>query len=356
VGAVWQASRAPGLDPARPLSPSRIATLLHCPHLFLLQNVLGLDEPPEPRSTDRIEPLEFGTLVHGTLERLFTETGGALCRREGALDEWLVRAGELVRTEYERFLRTYPLRGRGVIASQRRRFLEAVRRFVAYEWQREPREFVASELDFGDPRAVPIEVGGGATLYLRGKIDRIDRLADGSCSVRDYKTGKAHPLSAEPIDVALDLQIALYARVVARGLIARVAGPDGAGPQIGEAVYVYATSARDAERRFDGDALGELDLALDDWLALACALLADGTFPRTPDAEACRWCAFRPHCGGDAAELSAAKLSAARVRAAGMPAASLKIASIAGSAVLAAVTGFAAHHDLQGGADGDTAE
>ncbi|MDE3070401.1 MAG: PD-(D/E)XK nuclease family protein, partial [Acidobacteriota bacterium] len=47
---------------------------------------------------------------------------------------------------------------------------------------------------------------------LRGRVDRVDRLADGSCELIDYKTG--HPRSAAQL--ADDVQLALYAMAAQR--------------------------------------------------------------------------------------------------------------------------------------------
>ncbi|MGD8394275.1 MAG: PD-(D/E)XK nuclease family protein [Candidatus Eiseniibacteriota bacterium] len=301
--AVWSPALAPalapGLAPSRAVSPTGLGRLLACPHAFMLSSILGLEAPPEPPRGDRLDPLTFGSLTHRVLERLMERAGTALCRHEGRLGDWLGEAARLADAAFDAALGCHPLTGAGVIARERARLAETVARFVRYEWNQGRRTFVASERDFGDPAGVPLGIGEGAQLHVHGTIDRLDRLDDGSLAVRDFKTGRAHSLAEEPIQPSIDLQIALYARVVA-------AGPPAA--RVAEAAYVYAAVGRDPDRRFTGRTLEVLDRALTDWLRVAHAMLASGVFPRTPDPGTCRYCDFRALCDADPVSLRAAKL------------------------------------------------
>jgi hypothetical protein len=51
------------------------------------------------------------------------------------------------------------------------------------------------------------------------------------------------------------------------------------------------------ERAWRDDFDAALEPAARAWLALACDLLAARSFPRTPDADDCTYCAFQPVCG-----------------------------------------------------------
>ena len=49
------------------------------------------------------------------------------------------------------------------------------------------------EEPLGRVEPIQIDLGGGLRFLLRGGIDRVDRLADGSYEIVDYKTGSASP-------------------------------------------------------------------------------------------------------------------------------------------------------------------
>src|SRR5690606_28163174 len=51
-----------------------------------------------------------------------------------------------------------------------------------------PREWIALEAVFGEDAPIRIDLPSGA-LRIRGKIDRVDRMPDGTLAVVDYKTG-----------------------------------------------------------------------------------------------------------------------------------------------------------------------
>ena len=82
---------------------------------------------------------------------------------------------------------------------ERGRLAKLAREWLDVERSRKPFEVVASE------EARPLVAGG---LVLSGRIDRIDRLEDGSCVLIDYKTGRATPRhweGARPEDPQLPL-------------------------------------------------------------------------------------------------------------------------------------------------------
>jgi RecB family exonuclease len=156
-----------------------------------------------------------------------------------------------------------------------------------------PRRFVAAERPFGQPEPVRLDAGAAA-LFVRGQIDRID--VEGALTlVRDIKTGRAHPRigrAADP-DPVRDVQIAVYG-LVARELAARWGVP----PRVA-AAYVYVGRGAE-ERSWRDDFDSALAPAAREWLAVAAGLLAERRFPRTPNADDCAYCRFRPVCGDDA--------------------------------------------------------
>jgi RecB family exonuclease len=283
-------------------------TLLGCPHRFYLERILGLSKPPERPRLDAIDALSFGSLLHTIAEVFFRQHGPAFCRGGGTLDAWLGTVRGLAEREFEVFLDRHPLRGPSAIERERERVIAHAQQFLRYEWALGAREFSGAELAIGDPEPVPVGAPG-EYLYVEGKIDRVDLRAPGRLELRDLKTGRARDLSERPLELETDLQLGVYVLALeAAGLV------PGARPVA--AAYVYSSTARDPERRFEGDLFAALHGHAETWIAAARALLAAGAFVRTPSIDDCRYCPFVPHCGERAQVRSGEKLE----RVAGDPA------------------------------------
>jgi RecB family exonuclease len=292
----------PGLTPEWPLSPSALETLVQCPRLFLFRRLLRLDEPAEAPSVREIGQPYYGALVHRVAEAFFTAHGHEFCGRAGTLAGWQAALDTVVEQEFERFLESYPLAGGAVRRVQRERLRQDVHELLEFEWATGACRFVAAERSFGHDAPVAL-AAGGRSLFVRGRIDRLEVAGDVAV-VRDLKTGRAHPrigAAAEP-DASLDLQIAVYALVVAR--LAEAWGVPGRLA----ASYLYV--GRTVDQRDWLDFHASLETPARAWLAAAAELLAARAFPHTPDADDCRYCAFRPVCGDDVHEQARSVLRA----------------------------------------------
>lgn len=113
--------------------------------------------------------------------------------------------------------------------------------------------------------------------------------------VRDLKTGRSHPRTGKEAapDPVRDAQIAMY------GLVARQLATRWTVPPRVAAAYTYVGRGAE-ERAWRDDFERVLEPAARGWLAIAGGLLAERSFPRTPNAEDCAYCRFRPVCGDDA--------------------------------------------------------
>jgi ATP-dependent helicase/nuclease subunit B len=266
----------------------------------MLERLLYLAGPPSRPSSDAIDPIVYGSLFHTCVELFLREAGPALCRREGDLHEWTARARTIATEQLEELLQVYPLRGTDAVGHERDRLLRQVERLVEYEWHKAPREFVATELVFGDPEPVRLHLEDG-DLFVRGAIDRVDRETTGALVVRDIKTGRVYDLVDDPINVGRDLQIGVYT------LVLEALEP---GSRVERAAYVHPSSPHELERAFAGGQLDQLRQHTRDWLRTARAVLEAGIFVRTPDVNDCRFCPFVPSCGEGAQQRSKAKLNA----------------------------------------------
>jgi ATP-dependent helicase/nuclease subunit B len=160
----------------------------------------------------------------------------------------------------------------------------------------------------GEPLAraepVVIDLGPGLRFRLRGRIDRIDRVADGRYEVVDYKTGGYWADAwAGVFAGGRTLQHALYALAAEEVLRARE-------PQarVASASYYFPTVRGRGERvgRPQGDP-APLRAVLGDLVAVVRA----GAFVHTVDESDCRFCEFGRACGPDPAARAARKVEAA---------------------------------------------
>lgn len=219
----WQL-RPRHVAPPKKISVTALRDWLACPFRFYLRHALAM-ERVEP-AKDELDARDFGTLIHGALQQLGENTALRDCTDAAQLQEFLLSAFE--RTARARFGAelTLPLVVQFESARQRlRATAEVEARERADGWRTERVEWKFA-LPLGD-------------VTLSGKIDRIDRHADGRVRVLDYKTGdtasspaKAHLRAVRDGDEArpawlrctdadgkprtwIDLQLPIYLRAVA---------------------------------------------------------------------------------------------------------------------------------------------
>src|SRR4029453_4221545 len=143
---------------------------------------------------------------------------------------------------------------------------------------------------------VTIDLGDGLRFQLRGRIDRIDRLADGRYEIVDYKTGGAFLPGGLDATFARgrQLQHALYA--LAAMALLREKG--ASAPAVGSYYFPTARGRRERQVR-PAAALEQVSAVLRDLFDL----LAAGAFVHTPeDDDDCRFCEFDRACGQRAAD------------------------------------------------------
>ena len=225
-----------------------------CPFRFFAEHLLGLQPLQDPEADD--SALVRGNLVHRILYHFYADRGEAVERTENlttsiaelghrgrqiAAEMGLV--GFFWERELERLLGSDDGEREGVLP----RFL---RLQAAAADPAVPTHF---ELSFGsypgigprDPHSTttPYAIGdpeSGDEVRLSGKIDRIDRTADGRFVVFDYKTGRTP--SVADIDTGLNLQLPLYL-LAAESLFGEIGLREGAG-----AAYLMLRDLEDCGR------------------------------------------------------------------------------------------------------------
>lgn len=285
------------LDPrrsGRPISATALETLAACPFRWFLERALGLNRRElAGRDPDRwLDALLRGSLVHDLLARFLREL-----RAEGrrpTLEGDRERLLAMLDQELLRLRQQMPPASEALYSEE----VEVLRRdlanFLSQEEKLVENTPVALEVSFGmpDPEGEPhdrlepvaLELGAAGVLHLRGRIDRVDRLADGTYQVIDYKTGARAPHKARAYFAeGRQLQHALYSLVAEELLGGRVSGSAYAFPSTRAERDRFPLDPPDRERLFGlvGTLLG---------------LVETGAFLHTANPDQCRWCDFKTAC------------------------------------------------------------
>jgi len=231
------------------LSASDLDLYLTCPLKYKFGRVFGI--PQEPTINQR-----FGILVHNVLERFHKE--------EDAGEDGLQRLTGLFEAGWRRS-------GFGTSDDEvqyRERGREAMRLY----WERES----AAE---GEPvwleRKFDFRIG---EHHVRGRVDRVDRLPDGSHELIDYKTGERKTAAA----LERDLQLALY----------RLAAREAWEIEAGAGSYYYVLDAEKVAVATQPDDAERVERTV---LQVGEGVLSQDFEPR-PSPAVCGWCDYRLIC------------------------------------------------------------
>ncbi len=237
-------------DGALSLSASDLDLYLTCPLKYKFARVFGI--PQEPTINQR-----FGILVHNVLER-FHKDGV----QEG--EEGLRRLVELFETGWRRS-------GFGT-GDDELQYRERGREAMHLYWERES----STE---GEPawleRKFDIRIG---EHYVRGRVDRVDRLPGGDYELIDYKTGERKTEG----ELESDLQLALY----------RLAAREAWDIEAGAGSYYYVLDAEKVAAPIKPDDAERVERTV---LGVGEAVLGQDFEPR-PSSTVCGWCDYRLIC------------------------------------------------------------
>jgi RecB family exonuclease len=221
--------------------------------------------------------LEFGTAVHSAFETF------AIARRDARAGKASEPGIELLKSEFDKVWQPthdddaqqaehYLARSEPALRRFYDRELASASTAIAFE---QGFEFV---LDAGED-AEPVRV--------RGVIDRIDRLPDGSIEVIDYKTGRWKSQG----EVDADEQLTTYALALSLGAVRDPVGGDALPPASKLTLYFTESdralsTTRSAEQL---DAFGAK-------LVETARRIRGGDFTATPGFKTCDWCDYRRIC------------------------------------------------------------
>ena len=243
-----------GLRPRR-LSVTEIETWIRDPYAIYAKHILKLTAlKPLDEATDASD---YGSLVHNGMSTFFAAFH----------ERWPPDAAEQLRRAMDKALADAKLRP--ALQAWWKPRLDRIAAWVA--------ETEAERRIVARPVAIKAEASGRLKIeapaedfHLVGRADRIDKRADGTLAILDYKTGAVPSQTA--VDAGLAPQLPLEAAMAAKAAF----GPDAAGPAT-ELIYWHLTGgATPGEVRllFKGDAsetIAASEAALENLRALIAA-------------------------------------------------------------------------------------
>jgi len=302
----WVPDAGPILDPCgagRVVSATTLERLAGCPFRHFLERGLGVSpvDDAEPDPDAWLDPLTRGSLLHELYAQL-----GRECRARGErlAPRHAARLREVGEARLQALCVEIPPPSAHVFEREQAALLRDLDLFLALEGSDASRSPVGFEVSFGagagegEPlaRAEPVTVvlGPGLRLRIRGRIDRIDRLAAGGYAVIDYKTGGYWPANWSGwFGGGRQLQHALYAAVAVELL-----RPTDPAARVVDSQYYFPTVKGRGERV---ERPPKPAAALGAVLGDLVAVVRGGAFVHTPTGDDCRFCEFGRACGPDPA-------------------------------------------------------
>ncbi|WP_026689603.1 PD-(D/E)XK nuclease family protein [Alteribacter aurantiacus] len=272
------------------MSASKLETLAQCPYKYFLKHVLEIEVEDEVEE-DRyvwLDPATKGTLLHTIFERFYQNLydRGKTFEVDGTF-EWIE---PIAREAIEEVRVVLPPPNEVIYELETKDILDACFIFLRLEETfSQNRKPVYFEYEFGfkDQYTVKIPIEDKGQLEVRGKIDRVDQLPDGTYSTVDYKSGSTFGFDEDRYyNGGRKVQHSLYA--YAFELLNH-------GKLVSSSHYLFPTKKGQGEqvvRDFGRERKEELVTIVKH----LSAFLEEGQFPFTDDPDDCKFCDFKPVC------------------------------------------------------------
>lgn len=274
------------------MTASKLENLGSCPYSYFLQHVLKVEDEDE-EEFDRYRWLDAptrGTILHKVFETIYVQL--VKNQEKPKLEEHLTTIFEICEEILAREKELNPPPSEIIFELERLELLESCSLFLKAEEEAsidgEPLYF---EFSFGMGNSEPakIEVSESDYMMLRGKIDRIDRLQDGTYQIIDYKTGSTYGFfERNYFNGGRKLQHTLYALAFEKLFSPR-------NWEVSLSIYSFPTLKGGGERvdRKQTPHYRESFLQIINRL---CDMLQAGHFPYTDSEDDCRFCEFHAIC------------------------------------------------------------
>lgn len=255
--------------PVLRLSASAYADLRKCPYRFFALRQLGLQEHEE--LDDDVDQRDFGLWLHAVLGRFHVALAAAGTPPDPALRrEWIDRAAAEERA-HQRLADDAFLPYAAAWPRVRNGYLQWLTAHEAKGYR-----FAATETWHETPLGA---------LTLIGRIDRIDRDADGQALVIDYKTESTRTTRENIANPLEDTQLAFYAALLPDDTLA--------------AAYVNLNEVDGTRTYAHVDVVAARDALLDGIQDDMARIAGGATLPALGEGRVCDFCAARGLCRRD---------------------------------------------------------
>lgn len=296
-------ANAEQLDPrrnGRVYSASGLESMASCPYQYFLKSVLRI-EPLEELKFDPdawLEAHHAGSMMHEVLQQGMDELCASGKKPHAA---FAPRLREIAEEALRRWRGMVPPPGEAAFERRRLELLETCDIFLRLEEEAcrtvTPKYFEVS-FGFGEdsedsiamPEPLVLPLGGGKSIQVRGRIDRVDHdEARDEWHVWDYKSGSTYQYDrGGRLQCGMKLQHALYARAVTAMLARRKMSG-----KVTKSGYYFPT-AKGRGARIDRQCSdAELKKVLND----LCDVMANGYFLHA-EVDRCKSCPYGEVCGG----------------------------------------------------------
>ncbi|WP_059103941.1 PD-(D/E)XK nuclease family protein [Shouchella shacheensis] len=199
-------------------SVTELEAYARCPFRYGLERVLEVREPA--KEEEDLSPLLIGTLVHDLIEWLYKEIGAVGLPFAELSNETKDKVPDMLLEEWERRFQEEiepltPSLNRVELERTKERWSKRLLEWWDAErlrfWDNPNlREAMIQGLEV--PVSTTISLHEGRSLFLVGKLDRVDTYA-GELTLYDYKTGRAG-IRMQEVEQGLKLQLPLYSYMV----------------------------------------------------------------------------------------------------------------------------------------------
>ncbi|MFT4412305.1 PD-(D/E)XK nuclease family protein [Fredinandcohnia humi] len=279
----------PRRNPDITISAGKLEKIAACPYAYFLENILRIKVIEEVTydPSKWLDPATRGTLLHEIFE-VFYKT----IQAKGEKPSYQKHINEILRITYQRLEELkmiLPPPNQRVADMESEEIIESCETFLRIEEENsqlgEPLYF---EYSFGEDSPATIELPTGM-INVRGIIDRVDRLPDGSFHIIDYKTGSSWGYETKHFfKGGRQLQHLLYTLAIESHL-----GVEEG--RVKKSTYFFPTR-KGIGKRFEREQDETTRANGKDILDKLLTIVEHGHFTMTDDEKDCKFCDYKSIC------------------------------------------------------------
>jgi len=271
------------------ISAGKLEKIAKCPYAYFLENVLRLKviEDISYDPTRWLDAKTRGSLLHEIFEKFYKEIKAR--KERPSFEKHILLLTKIAKERLEFVKTLVPPPNARTERLEKEEIIESCETFLRIEEENnELGEPLYFEYSFGEDAPAVIELPSGK-VHVRGIIDRVDQLPDGSYHIIDYKTGSSWGYKTQEFfKGGRQLQHLLYTLAIE----AHLGIKDGA---VKKSSYLFPTR-KGAGKRFEREQEEATRTNGKDILDKLLSIVEHGHFTMTDDENECKFCEFKQIC------------------------------------------------------------